>query len=114
MVVFRVIACPRAGAEKPSYADMAALADGAAEVPIVSPLSGAVLDAVAAAEGWQERARRAMAKRNSGQKLSKCLTWLASSIERALEQLTMRVAVRPDAIFLLTYLVIHITLDVVR
>ncbi|CAL8461880.1 g1411 [Coccomyxa elongata] len=82
----------RPGAEKPSYADMAALADGAAEVPIVSPLSGAVLDAVAAAEGWQERARRAMAKRNSGQKLSKCLTWLASSIERALEQLTMRVA----------------------
>ncbi len=60
----------------------------------MSPMSGAVLEAVAAAEGWQERARRAMAKRNSGQKLSKCLSWLASSIDRALEQLTMRVTVR--------------------
>lgn len=73
---------------------MAALADGAAELPIVSPMSAAVLEAVTAAEGWQERTRRVMAKRNSGQKLSKCLSWLASSIDRALEQLTMRVAVR--------------------
>lgn len=84
----------QAGGEKPSYAELAALADGAAELPIVSPMSGAVLESVAAAEAWQERARRAMAKRNSGQKLSKCLGWLASSIDRALEQLTMRVAVR--------------------
>lgn len=35
----------------------------------------------------QEKARRALAKRNSGQKLSRCLAWLLSSLDRALEQL---------------------------
>jgi len=37
--------------------------------------------------GMQEKARRALAKRNSGQKLSRCLAWLLSSLDRALEQL---------------------------
>jgi hypothetical protein len=49
--------------------------------------------AAAAAEAWGERARRAMAKRNSGQKLGRCLGWLLASLERALEQLTARLEV---------------------
>ena len=44
-------------------------------------------------QAWQECARRVMAKRNSGQKLGRCLGWLASSLDRALEQLTMRLEV---------------------
>ena len=34
-----------------------------------------------------------MAKRNSGQKLGRCLGWLLSSLDRALDQLTMRLEV---------------------
>jgi phage shock protein A len=72
---------------------MAALADAAAQLPIASRLTERVDEAVAAAEAWQERARRLLAKRNSGQKLSKCLHWVQSSLDRALEQLTMRLEV---------------------
>ena len=42
---------------------------------------------MAAGEAWQEKARRALAKRNSGQKLSRCLAWLLASLDAALEQL---------------------------
>lgn len=82
------------GASKPSIAEIAALADAVAGLPISSPLAERVEEAVAAAEAWQERARRLLAKRNSGQKLSKCLHWVQSSLDRALEQLKLRLEVR--------------------
>jgi hypothetical protein len=83
-----------AGGSKPAFAEMAALADAAADLPISSPLTERVGAAVAEAEAWQERARRLLAKRNSGQRLSKCLAWVQSSLDRALDQLTMRLEVR--------------------
>jgi hypothetical protein len=54
---------------------------------------------VAAGEAWQEKARRALAKRNSGQKLSRCLAWLLASLDAALEQLAQLAdaAASPDS-----------------
>ena len=83
-----------AGGEKPAYADVSALADAAAELLIVSPLTEGVLDMVNAADDWLELARKTVAKRNSGQKLGKCLGWMLSSLDRALEQFTLRLQVR--------------------
>ena len=74
---------------------MSALADAAAELLIVSPLTEGVLDMVNAADDWLELARKTVAKRNSGQKLGKCLGWMLSSLDRALEQFTLRLQVRP-------------------
>ena len=85
----------RADSEKPSYAELSALADAAAELPITSPLTEGVLDVVAAADDWLEAARKTVAKRNSGQKLGRCLGWMLASLERALEQFTLRLQVMP-------------------
>ena len=83
-----------AGAEKPLYADVSALADAAADLPITSPLTEGILDIVNAADDWLELVRKTVAKRNSGQKLGKCLQWMLSSLDRALEQFTLRLQVR--------------------
>ncbi len=52
------------------------------------------MDIVNAADDWLELARKTVAKRNSGQKLGKCLQWMLSSLDRALEQFTLRLQVR--------------------
>ena len=83
-----------AGAEKPMYADVSALADAAADLPVTSPLTEGIMDIVNAADDWLELARKTVAKRNSGQKLGKCLQWMLSSLDRALEQFTLRLQVR--------------------
>ena len=83
----------RAGAEKPSYADVSLLADAAADLPVTSPLTESIMDIVNAAEDWLEAARKTVAKRNSGQKLGKCLQWMLASLDRALEQFTLRLQV---------------------
>ena len=83
-----------AGSEKPMYADVSALADAAADLPVTSPLTEGIMDIVNAADDWLELARKTVAKRNSGQKLGKCLQWMLSSLDRALEQFTLRLQVR--------------------
>ena len=85
-----------AGAEKPSYADVSSLADAAAELPVTSPLTEGIMDIVNAADDWLEAARKTVAKRNSGQKLGKCLQWMLASLDRALEQFTLRLQVPRD------------------
>ena len=85
-----------AGAEKPLYADVSALADAAADLPVTSPLTEGIMDIVNAADDWLELARKTVAKRNSGQKLGKCLQWMLCSLDRALEQFTLRLQVRAD------------------
>ena len=85
--------CWRAGAEKPSYADVSSLADAAADLPVTSPLTESIMDIVNAADDWLEAARKTVAKRNSGQKLGKCLQWMLASLDRALEQFTLRLQV---------------------
>ncbi len=73
---------------------MSALADAAADLPVTSPLTEGIMDIVNAADDWLELARKTVAKRNSGQKLGKCLHWMLSSLDRALEQFTLRLQVR--------------------
>ena len=85
--------CWNAGAEKPSYADVSLLADAAADLPVTSPLTESIMDIVNAADDWLEAARKTVAKRNSGQKLGKCLQWMLASLDRALEQFTLRLQV---------------------
>ena len=85
-----------AGAEKPQYADVSALADAAADLPVTSPLTEGIMDIVNAADDWLELARKTVAKRNSGQKLGKCLQWMLCSLDRALEQFTLRLQVRAE------------------
>lgn len=87
------IGFPSAGVEKPLYADVSALADAAADLPITSPLTEGIMDIVNAADDWLELARKTVAKRNSGQKLGKCLQWMLCSLDRALEQFTLRLQV---------------------
>ena len=82
-----------AGVEKPLYTDVSALADAAADLPITSPLTEGIMDIVNAADDWLELARKTVAKRNSGQKLGKCLQWMLCSLDRALEQFTLRLQV---------------------
>ena len=88
----------RAGAEKPSYADVSSLADAAADLPVTSPLTESIMDIVNAADDWLEAARKTVAKRNSGQKLGKCLQWMLASLDRALEQFTLRLQVHATSL----------------
>ena len=78
---------------------MSSLADAAADLPVTSPLTESIMDIVNAADDWLEAARKTVAKRNSGQKLGKCLQWMLASLDRALEQFTLRLQVPVTSLF---------------
>ena len=85
-----------AGGPKPEYAAVAALAGTGRSLAISTPLRGPALAAAAAAEAWLERTRRCLAKRNSGQRLRRCLAWLLDSLERAQAQWDLLLLVMPN------------------
>lgn len=80
--------------KKPSFALLEELAAEGHASHVVSTLEDDVATAVGAAEDWRERIRRAIAKRNSGQKLDRGLKTVTSCLDRALTQLQHRLQVR--------------------
>ena len=70
------------------------MAAGGRELLVQAEASKRVEAAVVAGEGWRENMRRLMAKRNSGNRLGKCIKMLVAGLDGALEQLDIRMQVR--------------------
>jgi hypothetical protein len=85
---------PRAAGPRPPYAELARAAAAARGSPVTSALRAQVDGAVAGAEAWLERARRSVARRNSGVTLDRALELLARSVDNAVEQFERRLEVR--------------------
>ena len=84
--------------EQPHFAEVSAIAASGRELLVQAPASRQVEAVVAAGETWREGCRRLLAKRNSGQRLGKCVKIMATGLERAVEQLQLRLQVRPLSI----------------
>ena len=71
------------------YAEVAEVAEEGRQLAIAVDAHNTVETAVAECEAWSNKARRLLAKRNSGQRLLSCIEFLSDTLERAQEQLTL-------------------------
>ena len=81
---FAVTVC--AGGGKPSYTDLLELQSQGQASPIKSPLLQHLNAVLAVADQWLQRCNEAIARRSS-QTLGSCLEAMATSVQRAQEQM---------------------------
>jgi hypothetical protein len=81
-----------AGARTP-YAELRVFQHTARGSPVTSALRAHIGAAMAAVEGWSERCRRSVAKRNTGTRLDVSLDMLAHSVDCGVEQFERRLEV---------------------
>lgn len=72
---------------RPQLEEVSAVAAAAAGLPVRGDVTERVGAVLAAGETWRESCRRLWAKRNSGQRLDKCLAIAADGVDAALAQL---------------------------